>query len=218
MIYTRRDRGLPRARFKPLDFSGAGEPSLYGTPHARWGADRDPATLADPADPTRVVQWSLSETRDPFGNLIRYSYLQDTHHETGDLRAWEQLYLDTVQYVDHGDPQDPDFLVRVAFDYEERPDPFSSFRSGFEVRTTRRCTAIRVFSAEVGTTPIKEHLFVYAPDDALHCGASLLQEVILRGRDNNETQELPPLTFGYSDFAPQKQRSTPHSTTTSRWE
>lgn len=34
--------------------------------------------------------------------------------------------------------------MSVTFEYENRPDPFSEYRPGFEIRTRKRCTRIIV--------------------------------------------------------------------------
>ena len=109
--------------------------SLFGTPGP---VESDPAILTKPGDARRIFAWKLTETRDPFGNLIRYEYERDVG-ERGN-----QLLLKCIQYVDYGDPVENKFLVQVEFIYEESPDPFSDYRAGFEIRTTRRCKAITV--------------------------------------------------------------------------
>ena len=67
--------------------------SLYGTPRpVGAGKDwQDPAVIADPAYPTHIFAWKLTETRDPFGNRIVYSYDRDSSPIA--LRQWDQLYL-----------------------------------------------------------------------------------------------------------------------------
>lgn len=48
--------------------------STYGTPQR---AETDPAVIADPENRSKVFAWKLTETKDPFGNLIRYDYERD---------------------------------------------------------------------------------------------------------------------------------------------
>ena len=62
---------------------------------------------------------------------------------------WDQLYLKRIQYADYtdrlaGGTEVEKFLVSISFVYEERPDPFSDYRAGFEIRTARRCVRIEV--------------------------------------------------------------------------
>lgn len=112
--------------------------SLYGTPGT---SGRDPAAIADPADRSRVFAWRLTRTVDPFGNRIDYLYQRDAVQTEGP-HHWDQLYLAEIRYVDYGDPANPQFLVTVKFSYENRTDPFSDYRAGFEIRTVRRCHQI----------------------------------------------------------------------------
>ena len=64
---------------------------------------------------------SWRDTEDPFGNRIEYAYERDMgedgpHH-------WDQLYLKGIAYADYEDAGRTKFLVTVAFEYEDRPDP-----------------------------------------------------------------------------------------------
>jgi hypothetical protein len=121
--------------------------SFYGTPRPKnappdWD---DPAVLRNP-DPLKshhIFAWKLTQTQDPFGNGIEYLYERDPAPTDGP-HVWDQRYLSAIRYVDYGDPAVPQFLVEVRFIYEPRPDPFSDYRAGFEIRTTRRCTRIEV--------------------------------------------------------------------------
>jgi RHS repeat-associated protein len=186
----------------------------YGMPRpanadAGW---RDPAVTADSGlgRAGRVFAWKITETRDVLGNLIRYSYVRDQGDEAG--HVWDQPLLSRIEYADYGDRAAPSFLVRVDFDYEPRPDPFSDYRAGFELRTTLRCRAIRVstHAADGVARAVREHRFGYE-QDAFN-GASLLTRVEVVGVDQgakNPYEPLPPLTFGYTDFDPARRRFRP---------
>ena len=116
-----------------------------------------------------------------------------------------------------GDTSDR-FLVHVDFKYEERPDPFPDYRAGFEIRTTRRCRAIKITTqTEDGTThPVREYRFSYTTYP--YNGASLLHQLDIIGYDDagnaydndepdtDHPKQLPPLTFGYTQFVPEKRR------------
>jgi RHS repeat-associated protein len=185
--------------------------SLYGTPGA---AGNDPAVTADPAQRSKVFSWKLSQTSDPFGNRIEYQYLRDSRTEGP--HTWDELYLQKVQYIDFAENGETRFLVSVTFVYQERPDPFSDYRAGFETRTRLRCKRI-----EIRTHADEERLartieLVYV-DERVRAGelpsgsvprngVSLLSLVRVTGHDGNRTQDLPPLEFGYSRFAPEQQR------------
>src|SRR5215813_6304213 len=121
--------------------------SFYGTPKPSNAAPvwSDPAVIRDPdpLKPHHIFGWKLTRTLDPFGNSIEYLYERDAVQTDGPHR-WDQLYLSEIRYVDHGDPTDPQFLVKARFLYENRSDPFSDYRAGFELRTVRRCTRIEI--------------------------------------------------------------------------
>jgi RHS repeat-associated protein len=181
--------------------------NLYGTPGSPSG--RDPAVVADPGDPGRIFAWRITQTRDLLGNQVRYEYLADSGHEPP--HRWNQPLLWRIGYADYGDPAAPSFLVSVEFEYEPRPDGFSDYRAGFEVRTTQRCRVIRVRTdAADGVTRVgREYRFTYA--QAPFNRASLLTRIDVVGIDqaappDRREQALPPVTFDYSGFEPAGRR------------
>ncbi|MFM7732453.1 MAG: SpvB/TcaC N-terminal domain-containing protein, partial [Cyanobium sp.] len=129
-----------------------------------------------------------------------------------------------------------DWLFEVRFDYGEldgadptgaperawtyRPDPFSSYRAGFEVRTCRRCERVLMLhhipdqpaSAEFPAQPgyegvVRSSRFVYDDDGldpSLASGASysFLRQVVQTGwqqqNGRGSRRDLPPLEFRYS--------------------
>jgi RHS repeat-associated protein len=96
---------------------------------------------------------------------------------------------------------------------ELRPDPFSTYRSGFEIRTLRRCHRVLMvhhFSNEIGVkqpgTVVKATELRYQDE-----GLSLLSSVTVRGYRQDESEvwhsaRMPPLEFKYTAFEPGKQR------------
>jgi Salmonella virulence plasmid 65kDa B protein len=148
MLYRQRTEGV-FARIKHYvssqnDYwevrSRNGLKSLYGHPVSRG---TDSAVVRDPDDAHRVFSWSLTETSDPFGNRIEYVYEREPAPDVGP-HHWDQIYLKTIRYVDYGRKDTPQFLITVDFVYDVRPDSFSNYRAGFEIRTARRCTQIEV--------------------------------------------------------------------------
>jgi hypothetical protein len=177
--------------------------SLYGTPGAPSG--QDPAVVADPEDPGRIFAWRIAQTQDLLGNQVRYEYLADSGNVAP--HRWNQPLLWRICYADYGDPAAPSFLVSVEFEYEPRPDGFSDYRAGFEVRTTQRCRVIRVrtHAADGVTRVAQEYRFTYV--QASFNGVSLLTRIDVVGVDqaappDRREQALPPLTFDYSGFEP----------------
>ncbi|GIJ51669.1 hypothetical protein Val02_85550 [Virgisporangium aliadipatigenens] len=155
----------------------------------------DPATVRTPAG--EIFAWLLSGTTDSLGNRIAYTY-------RGDSGA--QRYLSTVAYADHGDPANPEFVVTVSVLYQDRPDPFSERRPGFELRTTLRAERIEITTAGVSTVVELK----YAAGDL-----SQLASVRVVGHDavTGDRQALPPLTFDYRAWQPTERRYLPLSGT-----
>lgn len=183
--------------------------SRYGTAQQRGG---DRAVVADPAGAlqSRIYAWRLASTVDPFGNRIEYDYERDAGQ--AGPHDWDQVYLKTIRYVDYEQDGDASFLVSVTFEYEDRTDAFSDYRSGFEIRTTRRCTSISVATHAGADRLVRTYNLRYldAMEDAALVqplnGASLLSQVIVIGVDGAEFAVLPPLTFSYTGFEPGQQQ------------
>jgi len=186
--------------------------SVYGTARS---IQNDPAAIANPENRREIFNWKLTETQDPFGNLIRYDYERDSG-DTAD-HLWDQLYLKRIHYVDYTDPQggDEKFLVSVTFLYEDRLDPFSEYRAGFEIRTTRRCTRIEVRTHADRERLVRVYRLIYLDQRDLPLeqlplnGSSLLSQVLVEGHDGERRESLPPLEFGYTAFEPTKRRYQP---------
>jgi hypothetical protein len=167
--------------------------NLYGNP----GGTPDPAVVAHPSG--RPYRWQLSRTEDPFGNRIEYDYRRDP--------ASPVIYVEEIRYADHGDRDAPDFLVRVRFWYSPRSDAFVDRRAGFDLATTLRCTRIEVYCGEAPTAPGRVYHLDYNEAD----GVSLLEQIRAEGRDGARSESLPPLEFGYTEFAPARRRAVPIS-------
>jgi RHS repeat-associated protein len=205
-----------------------GRASVYGT-EASVGAD--PAAVARPDDRRRVFAWKLTRTEDPFGNRIEYDYARDTG-ESGPHR-WDQLYLKRVRYGDYTKPNGTaEFMVSVTFLYDDeqdpggaptyaiRPDPFSEYRAGFEIRTRRRCKRIVVRTRADAERLTRAYELVYLDerDDIPDLAGllppnrvSLLSQIHVIGYDDagRPARELPPLEFAYSRFEPEKRSFFP---------
>ena len=177
--------------------------SVYGTPGARRA---DPAVVASPTDRDKVFAWQLSQTRDPFGNLITYDYVRDAGAEGA--HHWDQLYLKRFRYANYTDNGSTRYLVSVTFLYEDRPDSFSEYRPGFEIRTRKRCHAIEIHTHADQPRLNRLYRLTYldehpeGPELLPHNGFSLLSRIQAFGRDGASTEALPPLEFGYTPFTP----------------
>lgn len=136
------------------------------------------------------------------------------------------------QFLDKALITDPidnaDWMFEVVFDYGEhdknvpkpndagdwsyRPDPFSSYRSGFEVRTTRLCQRVLMFhhfgDEEIGKDClVRSTDFTYSneenPDDDTRDPIysfllSVTQSCYKRNSSSYLKRSLPPLAFEYT--------------------
>ncbi|MBK8264630.1 MAG: hypothetical protein IPK80_25210 [Nannocystis sp.] len=129
--------------------------STYGTSAA--------SRVADPAHPERIFSWLLDETRDDRGNLVVFEYSAEDlenvdttaleeHQRLAVVQTQAQRYLRRVYYGNAAPDVAADWLFEVRLDYGDlevdggagdpwpvREDTFSSYRSGFDVRTRRLC-------------------------------------------------------------------------------
>jgi len=114
-----------------------------------------------------------------------------------------------------------DWLFEVVFDYGEhdaatpspgemigwpvRSDPFSSYRSGFEIRNYRLCRRVLMFhhfSDELDTTDylVRSTDFTYSETGVASFITSISQSSYLRGPGGSYLKEsLPPLEFVYTE-------------------
>lgn len=96
----------------------------------------------------RVVRWLLDRVTFPGDRHIDYEY--DT--EGG------QRYLRRIRWS----------VFRLEWEYELRPDPFSQFDSGFEMRTRRRLRRLALHQDRLAPeTLTREYLFDYVPADRI---------------------------------------------------
>lgn len=182
----------------------------------------------DGIDPSRPQEKNRLSNGTDFAN----KYLERIHYGNREPYKRDE---ESSQPVLNGDKlfEDCDWLFEVVFDYGEhdldnpgvdknqqwpcRPDPFSGYRAGFEIRTYRLCRRVLMFHhfEELGSTPclVRSTDFTYdgdpvsAYEDYARVGnpvATYLESVTQTGyvRDNNEAQytatSLPPFEFSYT--------------------
>lgn len=196
--------------------------------------------ISDPADERRVFSWLLDRRYDDRGNLLVCVYkVEDdvgvptvAHEERRTVGANRYpkriLYGNTTPYRPDSDPALPgDWRFEVVFDYGEhdrlapqpaetapwacRSDPFSTYRSGFELRTYRLCRRTLMFHHFAEKLP-NEAVLVRSTDFTYSSDApaaptlpllSLLTSVTQTGyrldaAGNYRSKALPPLSFGYA--------------------
>lgn len=152
--------------------------------------------------------YEVNRTRDAkkYIHSIQYGlYFEDTSPATEKF-AFEVVF-DYGEYAlpnDNSPNSDPSVPVG---EWKERSDPFSSYRSGFEIRTYRLCRNILIFHnfKELGNNPclVKALQLTYDETPSFSFLQSITQTGYRVDQDGSYTaQSLPPLDFEYSRFTP----------------
>lgn len=114
-------------------------------------------------------------------------------------------------------PTNPDPATPVA-PWASRPDPYSNYSAGFEVRTHRLCRNLLTFHSfpELGQKPVLTHALRLVHEQSLNRSALVQVESVGYALDLTEgaaapyrTSSLPPLTLRYLPFQPTEQRFEP---------
>lgn len=179
--------------------------------------------IADPDDPAKVFRWLLEDVADDHGNLVRYEYKAEDWVGVDRAAPYERnrmavtnRYLERVRYgnstpgqrdfcfeliLDHGDHEAPTTVADTA--WTVRADPFSTRRSGFEIRTYRLCHRIMLFHtiAELDAAPVlvSSTDLEYLPDPAATKLIGARQHGYLKSGSGYTRKSLPPLTFEYTE-------------------
>src|SRR5712692_1728945 len=198
--------------------------SLYGT-------DAN-SRIADPNDNSRVFKWLLAESYDDKGNVILYEYKQENQdnvdpslpqekNRSANTTGYANRYLKNIKYGNSIPYQQDGWLFQAVFDYGEhdsnsptpdevnkwtcRPDAFSRFRAGFEVRTYRLCQRVLMFHLfpELGITPclVRSTDLSYNENPITSYLTSITQTGYIRNVTNGasyDRKSLPPLEMMYS--------------------
>jgi hypothetical protein len=146
----------------------------------------DHARITDPRFPTHTFTWLIERSTDTNGNRIEYRYREENDDNVPSAiyeehRSWRaNRYIDSICYGNYmaestGETTDQ-YAFEVVFDYggydlanpdaspgewTARKDPFSTYRSGFEIRTCftvfLRSSRIGVSSSRLCTLRMKRH-------------------------------------------------------------
>ena len=191
--------------------------------------------IYDPSDERRVFSWLICSTYDDRGNAILYRWKHEDDagvdrglaNERNRTRSANR-HLKRILYGNKT-PRAPtedltegtDWLFEVVLDYGEhddqaptplqsgkwtcRRDPFSSYRSGFEVRSYRLCRRVLMFHHFPGEPGVGKDCLVRATELAYREApvASFLVSVTSRGYRRTTgggyvTKAMPPLELEYS--------------------
>ena len=188
-------------------------------------------TIANPDNPSQVFEWLIDASTDSKGNRIAYTYLAENAVNVPD-NVYElnrsntaNRYIYTIQYGNYADTNgNTSFAFELVFNYGQAPgqapnegwicrqDPFSTYNSGFEIRTYRLCQNVQLvhhFPDELGDpVAVKELGFTYENiqqyTPVVFQGMSMLTKAVLTGfrKELSDPQSLAPLEFGYSAFQP----------------
>ncbi|MFD3523518.1 SpvB/TcaC N-terminal domain-containing protein [Streptomyces sp. NPDC058653] len=146
-----------------------------------------------------------------YGNRVPWPSSIDPVAGWRTLPADGQWHFELVLDYGEHDPAAPTPQDGAA--WSARPDPFSSFRSGFEVRTHRLCRRVLMFhhfpeAADVGADClVRSTELRYAheerPDDPRNPVHTVLTSVTQRGfqreEDGYRIRSVPPVTFAYTE-------------------
>jgi RHS repeat-associated protein len=133
----------------------------------------------------RTYRWLLDQITFPNGMNVDIAYRAEG----------SQRYIASVTWS----------VFQLDFAWEDRPDPFSAFDAGFEVRTALRCTGMQLHRSGLAVdTLMRSYRLGYT--QAPRTEASLLTSVQISGWRDVEgvLQEtaLRPLTLAYTPFDP----------------
>ncbi len=204
-----------------------------------WYGRTGQSRIADPSDPAHVFSWLICESYDDKGNAIVYEYAGENDHNVDSGQAHERnrirtanRYLKRVKYGNRvsrlvqPDLAQASWLFEVVFDYGDhdlnvplrdepgrpwpvRPDAFSSYRAGFEVRTSRLCRRVLMFHhfSELGVTPclVRSTDFHHEQSSVASLLTSVTQSGYKRKPDGTyRKKSLPPVEFTYSKASVQE--------------
>ena len=152
----------------------------------RFGATENARVSGSAGGPSETHRWLIDRMRFPGGRDVTSEYL----HDGG------QAYPLSIRWS----------VFRLDFLWEDRPDPWNQYDTGFPIRTAKRCSRIELH--HTGLAPhsrIRTIEFSYR--EASYTRTSLLERVVLTGwkrRDGDwESASLPALEFAYTPFSPE---------------
>lgn len=198
------------------------------------------ARIADPTAPARVLAWLIQYSVTALGDRVEYRYKAEDGDNIPSLPSnagrdhSANRYIAEIRYGAYDDGQGGlAYAMRVVFDYGEydisidnpdpytpvrtwpaRPDPFSSYRSGFEIRTYRLCRGVLMFHAlpELGAQPCLVGATVL--EHTVQDGLSVLSRAVQRGYRRSVAGEytmleVPGVNLDYQRFEPARQSFQP---------
>lgn len=198
------------------------------------------ARVFDPNDSSRIFEWFIEQSVDDKGNKILYNYKPDDKSnvpEAQSNRSYINKYIHSIAYGNYFLEQDEQYAFEVIFDYGEydlnlskagnnpyltqktwdfRPDAFSRYESGFEIRTARLCQNVLLFhhlEMELGDTCLVKRMSIeYEQSNHYQQTPVITPSTISsiqttgyqrKGKSNTSaylSKSLPKLNLGFSSF------------------
>jgi len=190
--------------------------------------------IVDPSDDKKVFEWLIERSFDAKSNIIHYEYKQEDSSNLSKSineiqrvkynRGFANKHLKGVKYSSFHNDADR-FHFHLVFDYGEhttdtpeevtswscRLDPFSTFKSGFEVRNYRLCKRVLMFhnfpaesSAPDSWELVKSINMTYEESKTLtyltsaQINGHKLIKVSETGELEYETKSMPAIEYTYS--------------------
>lgn len=116
--------------------------------------------LVSPLDTAKVYAWYLQKVEDNRGNKVLYSYFKDAN----------QVYIDKIEYVFVWDIP----LYKIQFNYQNKARSLTSYRTQFEVKTTKLLQDITLYTDNAET---KKYLVQYDSVDNPYSHLTQIKEV-----------------------------------------
>ncbi|WP_460745283.1 SpvB/TcaC N-terminal domain-containing protein, partial [Microvirgula curvata] len=191
------------------------------------------AQISDPASPGHIARWLIEESLFPNGEHVLYRYVAEDSTGISDSRdQTAQRYPDRIDYANltasatfylFGTlPDDAGWLRTLKFDYGQRPaddqppptwdttgvwtcrpDAFSDYRFGFELRSHRLCRQLLAFGRDPASpaTPTLLSCLSFSYDSSAF--GSALTALRRRAYEaDGSLLDLPATRFSYSSSSP----------------
>ncbi|WP_159076037.1 SpvB/TcaC N-terminal domain-containing protein [Microvirgula aerodenitrificans] len=191
------------------------------------------AQITDPASPGHIARWLIEESLFPNGEHVLYRYVAEDSAGISDSRdQTAQRYPDRIDYANltasatfflFGTvPDEAGWLRTLKFDYGQRPaddqpppawdtsgvwtcrpDAFSDYRFGFELRSHRLCRQLLAFGRDPASpaTPVLLSCLSFSYDSSVF--GSVLSALRRRAYEaDGSLLDLPATRFSYSSTAP----------------
>lgn len=200
--------------------------------------------IYNPKKKTQIFEWLIQEKINAKGNKIEYSYKAENKDNIPNSienqgHSYNNKYIQCVKYGNFFDSNNIEkYAFEIIFDYGEyylekldkdgknpclptrewsyRKDAFSSFLSGFEIRTCRLCKNILLFHCfenELGASSLTKRLELIYTETTSYDEIEIITPATLKSlqligyqregklaTDKYQSQKMPSIEFGFSKF------------------